>query len=60
MQLFNGYAIEPVGATGGPVEATKDVHRRALAGAAGSHHREVIALLDGEVQLIKGFDLEIP
>ena len=59
VQLFNRHAVELVGAARGPVETTKDVHRRALAGAAGPHDSEVVPLLDGQIQLIQSFDFEI-
>ena len=59
VQLFNGHSIQPVSPTSGPVETAKNIHRRAFSGSTGSHHREVIPLTDGEIQLIKCFDLEI-
>ena len=59
IQLLNGNSIEPVAATGRSIQAAKDVHRRALAGAARPHDRQIIAAVNDEIKLIKRSDFKI-
>ena len=54
IEAFHRYPVEPITAAAGPVEAAKDVHRRALSRARRSHHRQVVAPLHRETEVIEG------
>ena len=47
IKLLHRTPIEEIRAVARPVEAAQNVHRSAFAGAAGTHHREIVALPHG-------------
>ena len=59
IELLNGDAVEPVTATGWTIQAAKNVHGRAFAGAARPHHRQVIAAVNSEIELVQRSDFKI-
>ena len=50
-------AIQLIGSFSGAVEAAKDIHECAFAGAAGAHDGEIFVWLDGEIDAIKSADI---
>ena len=59
IELLHRLAVQPVTAAGGTIQAAQDVHGGALAGAAGSHHGEIVPAVDGEIELIKGSNRQV-
>src|SRR5206468_3571769 len=55
--LRDELSIQLVIAAGGAVEAAEHVHQRALAAAAGAHDRDVLVLLDLQVDAVERADL---
>ena len=52
-------ALEAIGPGGGPVEQSDQVQQRRLAGPRGSHHRDVLAGVDPEVEFVQRMHLAV-
>ena len=59
IEMFDCCAIEPIASKAWAIEASQNVHRCAFPGATGSHHGQIIALTDGEIELVECSDAEL-